>query len=729
MRRKLDKILIVTLSLTWLLIPVTLVHGATYYLDATGGNDFNDGMSPVSAWRTISKVNSASFNPGDSILFKRGEVWREQLKVPSSGSEGNPITFGAYGEGEKPIINGAEVVTGWTQYSGGIYSASISWTTNQVFEDGKRLQKSDSLSVMSNGTWYLDDPADTLYVWCFDDSNPSTRTIEVSRYGGTYNGLVYVGYTPYIVVKYFNIKYSSSRGIFSLGHHTMIENNSVLYSYADGIYLDFWNGAGADYSIVNNNECSYNNAPYIRWAGSGKVYYIGLGQAITVRASYVIVSNNIVSYNGNIGIDAYLGSTNGKICNNLVFGNLLNGIYLDGASSTDVYNNVVYDNGLNIWSGIALASEEGYPVEYNRVYHNIVYDNFVGLAIDQGEVLNSSIINNVFLNNKYRAVYISNAYAANHKGNIFKNNIFVGKGVLFHLLEAFSKNNTFDYNDWYRINGDKVLMYEGVEYTLTDFFSLTGQDVHSMSQDPMFVDQNNKNFHLQSTSPCIDAGTAVGLTEDLDGTPIPQGNAPDMGVYEYKTASPSNQPPVANAGPDQTITDNDRNGSEQVNLDGSASSDPDGSIVSFIWSEGGLEIGTGINPTVVLSIGTHLITLTVTDNGGLTNTDTVTIKVLKVDREFGELPAGCYNNVSNPTKGKEAIIVVEIKERGYVRIDLYDVKGKKIKELADEEREPGKHRYYWNGRNDNGDVVGSGIYFVHIQAGDYKKTKKIVVVK
>ena len=190
-----------------------------------------------------------------------------------------------------------------------------------------------------------------------------------------------------------------------------------------------------------------------------------------------------------------------------------------------------------------------------------------------------------------------------------------------------------------------------------------------------------------------------------------------------------NTTPVANAGTDRTVVDNDRDGSEPVTLDGSNSKDPDGKIVSFIWSEGGVQIATGVKPSVILSTGTHLITLTVTDNGGLTNTDTVTIKVLKVDREFGELPAGCYNNVSNPTKGKEAIIVVEIKERGYVRIDLYDVKGKKIKELADEEREPGKHRYYWNGRNDNGDVVGSGIYFVHIQAGDYKKTKKIVVVK
>ncbi len=80
--------------------------GATYYVSTTG-NDSNSGTSESSPWKTISKINSSSFQPGDSILFKRGEVWREQLVVPSSGSSGKPITFGAYGSGEKPKILGS----------------------------------------------------------------------------------------------------------------------------------------------------------------------------------------------------------------------------------------------------------------------------------------------------------------------------------------------------------------------------------------------------------------------------------------------------------------------------------------------------------------------------------------------------------------------------------------------------------------------------------------------
>ena len=69
-----------------MLITSQIITGAVYYVDATNGNDSNDGLSEITAWRTINKVNNSSFAPGDFILFKRGEIWREQLSIPSSGT-------------------------------------------------------------------------------------------------------------------------------------------------------------------------------------------------------------------------------------------------------------------------------------------------------------------------------------------------------------------------------------------------------------------------------------------------------------------------------------------------------------------------------------------------------------------------------------------------------------------------------------------------------------------
>ncbi len=99
----------------------TPTYATTYYVDATGGNNSNNGTSTSTPWQTISKLNSLAcgsgggqLQAGDSVLFKSGETWREQLTVPCSGSSNSPITFGAYGSGAKPVINGNDILSSWT---------------------------------------------------------------------------------------------------------------------------------------------------------------------------------------------------------------------------------------------------------------------------------------------------------------------------------------------------------------------------------------------------------------------------------------------------------------------------------------------------------------------------------------------------------------------------------------------------------------------------------------
>jgi hypothetical protein len=84
---------------------VSAGFGATYYV-ANDGSDANDGQSPETAWATLTRVNVGPYQPGDQILFRRGDVWRGQL-VPQSGSEEGFITYGAYGEGPKPLFLGS----------------------------------------------------------------------------------------------------------------------------------------------------------------------------------------------------------------------------------------------------------------------------------------------------------------------------------------------------------------------------------------------------------------------------------------------------------------------------------------------------------------------------------------------------------------------------------------------------------------------------------------------
>jgi hypothetical protein len=92
-----------------------------------------------------------------------------------------------------------------------------------------------------------------------------------------------------------------------------------------------------------------------------------------------------------------------------------------------------------------------------------------------------------------------------------------------------------------------------------------------------------------------------------------------------------NQPPVADAGDDQMVEDTDDNGVQAVTLDGTGSTDG-GSIVNYVWSEGATQLATGSTASVNLSLGTHEITLTVTDDGSSTDTDTVLVTVTEPER-------------------------------------------------------------------------------------------------
>jgi hypothetical protein len=132
-KKRVAMLAIVT-GITFLILP-RISLATTYYVDSIGGADNNSGTSTSAPWQTIAKVNGSTFNPGDLILFKAGDTWRETTLIPpSSGVDGNLIMFASYGSGEKPQFNGSDLMTlgsAWSAYSRRIwypaYTDAAAW--------------------------------------------------------------------------------------------------------------------------------------------------------------------------------------------------------------------------------------------------------------------------------------------------------------------------------------------------------------------------------------------------------------------------------------------------------------------------------------------------------------------------------------------------------------------------------------------------------------------------
>jgi chitodextrinase len=118
----------------------------TYYVDSVGGSDLNAGTSDTSAWKTLAKPNTASLAPGDRLLFKRGDVWTGSLKITASGNSASPITVGAYGTGNLPVIQGPAtscvVLAGSYLTVSGVQADGCSWAGAEILGANDRVEQS-----------------------------------------------------------------------------------------------------------------------------------------------------------------------------------------------------------------------------------------------------------------------------------------------------------------------------------------------------------------------------------------------------------------------------------------------------------------------------------------------------------------------------------------------------------------------------------------------------------
>ena len=574
MRKKLGRFIILLIMMT-----SQIFAGTVYYVDATNGNDNYNGTSPSTAWKTILKVNSSQFIAGDSILFKKGEQWREQLYIDWSGSSGNPITFGSYGSGDKPIINGADIIAWWSLDSGNIWYATCGTEPKQVFFDGVRGNKQTSKAyVDSNKDWYWE--SNILYV--YSTSDPDTAYDDPGIEAQVRNKSINVYGDSYFDVKDLSLRYGNFGIALDKCTYANIYDNDILYVSKRGIY----SYESIHLKVYRNN-----------------LSYCGVEMPTPEHGIYfdnsddVDVYENEVSYSWNAGIKCDSG--NGyRVYKNYLhnnnqeewwFGDIHITNFTSSISNVDVYYNILETGG-----GYAIqCATSGKSMTNVSIYNNTIWDNNPGPGPKQ------------------HVLRLEDVDTLNVKNNVIQT------GREYILRYSNNTNISRDHNCYYGwTHGTYIGTIDGSNVTWADISSV---EINSINQNPLFTDVGNKNFTLQNTSPCIDAGIDVGLTSDIDGNTVPYGYGIDIGAYEYVGENP---PLNANADASPISGETPLT----VNFTGNATGGT--SPYLYSWDFGDGVYSTEQNPShTYYTDGNYTAILTVTDNQDSQDFDSITITV------------------------------------------------------------------------------------------------------
>jgi hypothetical protein len=84
-----------------------------------------------------------------------------------------------------------------------------------------------------------------------------------------------------------------------------------------------------------------------------------------------------------------------------------------------------------------------------------------------------------------------------------------------------------------------------------------------------------------------------------------------------------------------------------------------------------------------------------------------------------------YPNPFNPTTN----IQFDLTQAGKTEVNIYNIKGQKVKTLLYQELDVGVHNFVWSGKDDNGKRVASGVYFYKVTVNKQERIRKMILIK
>lgn len=493
--------------------------GTTYYIDSENGDDEENGTTEETAWKTLDKVNSVEFQPGDSLLFKRNSVFYGQLAPQGSGTEEAPISIDTYGEGEKPLFDGegreGDRMAVDNEGAVVVLHNQDYWEINNIRVTNDAEQMGERFGILVR--WHDYGTGQHVYIRNCDIFNIKgmyedgvNNGVDKTRFQG--DGIIVVG---------TGTRYTGTPTTYN---DILIEGNTLDTIDRTGITIwnqwadrpgapDYYNRIPGFHREVGEYRASTNVV--IR---NNRLNSIA-GDGILVNCSDgALIEHNTVS-------DANCRSVNDP---NVA-------IWPHNSDNTVMQFNEVY-NTRNIYDGQAFDVD--FLCDNTLIQYNYSHDNEGGFLLVMGNATNTTVRYNISQNDMCGVL--------DHRGpDLFLyNNVFY---MTAPMNRSATNSGVFANNIFYAEDSSVGANWGSPTYTNNCYYNFSSipDDANAVTEDPLLADPGSgktgmdtlEGYKLLENSPCINAGLALeeAGTRDFFGNILEEAGVPDIGASDTLT--------------------------------------------------------------------------------------------------------------------------------------------------------------------------------------------------
>ena len=514
-----------------------LAVGQTYYVSFSTGNDTtNNGTSPSTPWKTLTRASQQTYLAGDQILLKSGDTWDNETFYPKgTGTAVNPILISSYGTGNRPLIR-----PGMAGGTNAVYGIKIINTA------GYKITNLEFTTGYNGISLWLDDSINNDYLWienCYfhDMTMPDAEVVHIDGTGQTILAYPDLAYAVGVVVGFRD----------TTGGNTMMNNITITnstFNYVDaGVRIEPKSGSGSllrqDLTLLTQSQIrnfNITNSTFYRNYRSGSImlYFVTGGQIADIIVDQTGYLKGMWYGTAGVQIDHSRNYTvtRAEIKNTLRSNGSPDGAGFDFEAANNnitLSNSNIHDNAGNAF--MVYGANQFYPgpnadlIIENNIFRNNNASNYLANQaywVKQGQgntgiIRNNQVYllnNNQQFNNFTDLTFDKTNQVFDISGTlVFPRNLAAGKSLTSSttlinpgLATDGLKNNTLSYTELGTTGPQWIQVDLGERYDLTEIdlwhVFVDGRAYH----DVIVQVSNDATFGIQTTVFNNDTNNSIG---------------------------------------------------------------------------------------------------------------------------------------------------------------------------------------------------------------------------